>query len=124
MAAMSPEAVDELFERHLNAGDLEALVSLYEEDAVFVPQPGVVRAGRPAIREAFEAFLAARPRLHLRVAQVVRSGDLAVLYGEWSGTVTDPAGATQSIAGRSIEVVRRQADGTWRFVVDDPYARG
>ena len=27
-------------------------------------------------------------------------------------------------AGRAIEIVRRQADETWRIAIDDPYARG
>ncbi len=30
----------------------------------------------------------------------------------------------KGLAGKAIEVVRRQADGTWRFAIDDPYARG
>lgn len=25
---------------------------------------------------------------------------------------------------KATEIVRRQADGTWRFAIDDPYARG
>ena len=124
MAPTTPEAVNELFERHLNAGDLDALAALYEEDAVLLPQPGVGTAGRVAIREALAAFVTAKARLQCCVTQVVRTGDLAMLFNDWSGTVTDPEGVVQSVAGHAIQVVRRQPDGTWRFVIDDPYARG
>lgn len=124
MPATRPEALDALFEHYLNAGQVDALVELYEPAAVFVPQPGAMRVGHAAIRNALEAFVTARPRLQLHVTQVISSGDLAILYTDWAGTVTDADGATQSIAGRALEVARRQADGTWRFVVDDPYARG
>lgn len=125
MAAKTPEECDTLFERHMNAGDLDALANLYETDAVLVPNPGELVAGREAIREALGAFVAAKVQLHLRVSQVLRAGDdLAMLYGDWSGHFTDPDGARVEIAGQSVEVVRRQADGTWRFALDDPYGRG
>jgi len=38
--------------------------------------------------------------------------------------MTGPDGQPTAMAGKAIEVVRRQADGTWRFIVDDPWARG
>jgi uncharacterized protein (TIGR02246 family) len=124
MAARTPEECDTLFERHLNAGDLDALADLYEPDAVLVPNPGEAAIGREAIREALGAFIAAKAEIHLRVGQVLRAGDVAMIYGDWGGHFTDPEGALVEIAGESIEVVRRQPDGTWRFVLDDPYARG
>jgi uncharacterized protein (TIGR02246 family) len=125
MAATSPEACDELFERHLNAGDLDALVALYEESATLLPEPGVLLTGRSAIREALSAFVAAGAQVRMTVTQVVRAGDdLAVLYNDWSGTAKNDDGERVSIAGQAIEVVRRQADGGWLFAVDDPYGRG
>jgi hypothetical protein len=27
-------------------------------------------------------------------------------------------------AGKAMEICHRQPDGTWRFAIDDPYARG
>jgi len=49
---------------------------------------------------------------------------LAVLYNEWSGSMKGPDGQLMALAGKATEVVRRQADGTWRFIVDDPRMRG
>src|SRR5262245_34084730 len=40
MSARTPEECDTLFERHLNAGDLDALVGLYEPGATLVMAPG------------------------------------------------------------------------------------
>jgi ketosteroid isomerase-like protein len=69
--------------------------------------------------------MAAKARIQIRVAQVLRSGDdLALVYGDWSGHFTDPDGQRVEIAGQSVEVMRRQRDGSWRFAMDDPYARG
>jgi ketosteroid isomerase-like protein len=39
-------------------------------------------------------------------------------------SATDPDGNPRERAGKAIEVMRRQADGSWKLVIDDPYARG
>jgi uncharacterized protein (TIGR02246 family) len=125
MTARTPEECDALFERHLNAGDLDDLVALYEPGATLVAAPGELSVGHPAIREALSGFIAAQAQLRLTVGRVLRSGDdLAVLYNDWSGHYTDPDGARVEVAGQAIEIVRRQPDGSWRFAIDDAYARG
>jgi ketosteroid isomerase-like protein len=39
---------------------------------------------------------------------------------KWSVIGTDPDGKPVTMSGRSADVVRRQADGTWKFVIDNP----
>jgi len=125
MTARTPEECDVLFERHLNAGELDALAELYEPNATLLMAPGEPQVGKAAIREALAGLIAQKARLTLSVAQVLRAGDdLAVLYGDWHGHYTDPDGARVEAAGQSVEVVRRQPDGSWRFAVDDPFGRG
>jgi ketosteroid isomerase-like protein len=46
-----------------------------------------------------------------------------MLYNDWQGRATGPDGAPVELTGKAIEVVRRQADGTWRFAIDDAYGR-
>src|SRR5262249_2939987 len=125
MPARTPEECDVLFERHLNAGDLDPLVDLYEADATLVMAPGERQVGRAAIREALGGFIGQKAQLTRTCPPVLRAGDdLAVLYGDWHGHYTAPDGAQAEVAGQSVEVVRRQADGTWRFAIDDPFGRG
>jgi len=58
-------------------------------------------------------------------AEHVNAGDLeALLDNDWSFTAKGADGGSTERAGRALEVVRRQADGTWRFAIDDPYGRG
>jgi uncharacterized protein (TIGR02246 family) len=125
MPATTPEACDALFGQYVNAGDLDALIALYEPDAVLAAMPGEPAAvGHAAIREALGAFVGMKAHIVMRVVQTHRTGDVAVLYNDWHGTITGPDGQPVRMEGKAIEVVRRQPDGTWRFVVDDPYARG
>ena len=111
--------MDALFEKALNSGDLDGLVALYEPDATLIPQPGQEAKGRDAIREALAPLVAGGAQIDLKVERTVQSGEeLAATYGVWSMKAGD-----QEMSGKTVEVVRRQPDGTWLFVIDDPFAR-
>jgi uncharacterized protein (TIGR02246 family) len=119
MPARKPEDCDLLLIEALHAGDLEAAVALYEANASFVLQSGEVVTGRQAIEEVMKQFLALKPTFSVEV-NAVQSGDVALLRSQWSLDGVDSDGKQVSLSGKSIEVVRRQADGTWLFVIDDP----
>lgn len=123
MPAQKPEDVDAMFERGINAGDVEAVVALYEPEGTLVAMPGQPLTGREAIRAAIQGFVDAGTNLKLVVNSVVIGGDVAMVYNDWTGTMRGPDGATIDISGKAIEICRRQPDGSWLFVIDDPYAR-
>jgi uncharacterized protein (TIGR02246 family) len=124
MTPRTPEDCDRLFAEHAGAGDVEGLTTLYEPGASLVQQDGSVATGRSAIREALAGFAAMRPQLRMNILKVVRVGDdLAVLYNDWTMAAKAPDGNPFEMTGKAVEVVRRQPDGSWRFVLDDPFAR-
>jgi ketosteroid isomerase-like protein len=115
MSANKPTDIHILFLDAFNRGDVEALVALYEQSAALVTGDGTV-VGQQAIREAYQRMLAGGARMELTTRTVVESGEgLAMLHGSWTyhrgGTATP---------GLSTEVVRRQPNGTWLFVIDEP----
>ena len=121
MRAHQPEEIHKEFVEAFNAGDLEALVALYEPEAVFVVDGNRPVIGIEAIREAYRGFLAAHPKISLETRGIYRRGDdIALLHGRWKLTGTGPDGAEVSREGRNTEVVRRQADGSWKFIIDNP----
>lgn len=123
-AARSPQECDHLLGEFLAAGDVDAIVDLYEKGACFVTQDRQELVGHDAIRRAFADFAAARPKLRSTIVRTLRNGDnLAVVYNDWTMTVTPPGGQPTEMIGKAIEVVCRQSDGTWRFAIDDPFAR-
>ena len=121
MPARTPEDVHRLWGEAMNAGDLESAVALYEPGASVVEQPGRVVTGLSAIRELLAGYLALKPRLELTLRNMVQAGGVALLITPWtlSGTATD--GSPVNLAGTTSDVVRRQADGTWLFIIDNPY---
>jgi len=122
MAARRAEEVDQLFAQAFAAGDLEALVALYEPDAALVSQPGQIVRGRTAIREALQGLLTLCGEFRLEVKGVVETGELALVRSNWSLSGAGPGGCLVDLSGRAVEVVRRQPDGTWLYVIDNPFA--
>ena len=122
MGANSPAEVDVLVAKALSSGDLEAGISLYEADAVFIP-PGQPASepvrGKGAIREVASQFLALDPTLTIEPKKVIESGDIALVTGDWTLTGKGPDGDVR-MSGTYTDVMRRQADGTWLFVIDNP----
>jgi uncharacterized protein (TIGR02246 family) len=120
-----PEDVDRLFGELVNAGNLDALIELYEPGASLLQADGSAAVGHAAIRAALGELLGSKPRIQIKTARIAKGGggDLAVLYSEWLLTTAGPDGARTELSGNSVEVVRRQADGTWRFAIDDPHPR-
>ena len=121
MAARRPEDIDQIFERELNAGNLEGLLSLYEPTATFTVEPGKVVAGTAAVREALAGFLSLKPTIRLSTRVVGDAGEVALLSSRWTLKGTAPDGSAVDLSGESAEVVRRQPDGTWKFLVDNPW---
>ncbi len=108
--ARKPEDLTRLFVERANAGDAAGLAALYEEDAVMAYPPGSQTVGREAIRALWEEILAKAPRFEPEPPlPTLISGDLAL-------TSTPPRDG----AGARAQVVRRQPDGTWLRVLDQP----
>ena len=114
MPASTPQEIHSLFERAFNTGDVEGILALYEPGAVLVTG-GKSVTGHDAIRDAYKSFLSGGARMKLETRAVIESSEgLAVLHGAWS------LGPPSSTQGLSTEVVRRQPDGSWMFVIDNP----
>lgn len=116
----TPEALMQTFAAHVHAQDLEALMDLYEPDAVFMPEPGVVLSNPDEIRGALGAMLSLSPTMVVNPGQVLVAGDVALVQNDWSMTGTAPDGSTVTQGGRSADVVRLHADGNWRVLIDRP----
>jgi uncharacterized protein (TIGR02246 family) len=120
-ATATPEQVLASIVRGINAGDLAGLMPLYESDAAFATQPGSLAHGAPGIGKALAGFIALDGELDLEVTRVLEVDDLALVVGVWSFAGTGPDGEPVRLEARNADVLRRQPDGTWRFVIDNPW---
>ena len=121
MPTATPEQVLESIVTGINSGDLDSLMPLYESDAAFASEPGSLAHGAPGISQALTGFISMNGELDLEVTQVLEVDDLALVTGVWSFNGTGPDGEPVQLAARNADVLRRQADGGWRFVIDNPW---
>ena len=108
--ARTPEDITRLFVERSNAGDPDGVAALYEENAVLAYPPGQLTVGREAIRELWAAVLKNAPHFMPEPSlPTLICGDLAL-------TSTAPRDG----AGARAQVIRRQPDGSWLRVIDQP----
>ena len=123
MVPQKPEDWPQVFEQHLNAGDLDAVMELYESEAHFVARSGETLVGRDAIRKVLGGMIDAKTHFRSRVIKAVTVGDIAQLYTDFEGTAVDGSGMSIAIRNKAIEVLRRHPDGSWKLIVGDPNGR-
>lgn len=102
-------------------GDLDGILATYTRDAVVVGQPGMPVTGTPALRKLFEGFLAVHPKFTFFDHEIIEAGDTALHFNTWRMTGVAPDGSPVEQGGLSVAVLRRQPDGTWLMIIDDPY---
>ena len=109
--AVTPDDLTRLFVARANAGDAAGIAALYEREAVMAYPPGEVTVGRDAIRALWEQALAKAPAAFEPEAPLptLVSGDIAL-------TSTIARDGT----GVRAQVARRQTDGTWLRLLDQP----
>lgn len=108
MTEMDPQQLSQAFAAAIRGGDTEAACALFEDSALLTTQQGQVCEGAEAIRDLLTQYAGMRPPLEIRNLKTLRTSDLALMYN---------APRHGEAEGRAVEVARRQADGTWRYVM-------
>ena len=126
MPAQKPEECDLLLLKALEQGDLDAAVAMYESNATFVVSTDQMVTGQAAIREVMQGFIAAKATFNVEAVTAISSSDgsVAVTRVKGSSTSPGPDGKPITTPLHSVEVVRKQPDGTWLFIIDDPSGEG
>src|SRR5687767_7084814 len=111
---MEPAELHDRVRVAFNNGDVDALVGLYEDDASLFGGAGPVK-GREAIRATWAEFVAMGGQLEMETLYAVEHDDIAMMSNRWTMTI-----GSDVISAVTAEVARRQPDGTWRYVIDNP----
>lgn len=119
---MTARRVDEIFQEAMNECDLDKALSLYDDNAVFVQEPGkAVVTGLENIRKVLADFQAIKPRLKVKVLQFVEADDVAFFTLKWNITGTSKDGKKIELSSYDGNVVKRQPDGSWKTIIDNPF---
>lgn len=119
---MGLQAVLKMTER-FQAADLEGVMAAYEESATVAFEPAVPTSDRDRIASMFSEMFALSPRFEYGGHEVLVHGDLALHVAPWTMAGVAPDGSRIDQEGLSVAVLRRQRDGNWRIVIDNPHGQ-
>jgi ketosteroid isomerase-like protein len=96
-------------------------MAFYADDAVILPPNEKKADSKDAIRKEIGTMLAA-PGLSLHwtpaKVEVAQSGDLAYTQGSYELTINDAHGKPATDYGKTLEVWKKQPDGSWKCIAD------
>lgn len=118
--AAQPEDLNQFFLERANAGDVHGVVALYEPDAVLVSPGGQLITGTQALRQAYTQLFAGKPKFEGETQGAIHNGDLALTSTQFTTSSVGPGGKLMTMKSATTEVARRQPDGTWLWVIDQP----
>lgn len=119
MFAASPAHAVELMDRAFNQGDLETVLSLYEDAAVVVTEPGKIARGASELRSFLAAAIQSRLSAHQLKTWVIEADGVALFLSRWTLSSDAPSsGSPRTFTATTV--FRRQADGGWKAIIDNP----
>ncbi len=104
-------------------GIIDEVMQSYERDATVVFEPGKPISDADLLRKMFEAMSGAKPKFSYSGHQVFISGDIAIHIAPWEMSGTAPDGSIMQQEGLSLAVLRKQSDGEWLMVIDNPHGQ-
>ena len=104
-------------------GMIDEVMQSYERDAMVVFDPGKPISDPDLLRKMFEDMSGAKPKFSYSGHQVFISGDIAIHIAPWEMNGMAPDGSTIQQEGLSIVVLRKQSNGEWLMVIDNPHGQ-
>jgi uncharacterized protein (TIGR02246 family) len=106
-------------DRAFNEGNMEAVLSFYEESAVVVTEPGKIARGTAEIRGFLEEVMKSGASAKQLKIHVIEADGIALFLSRWTLAANGPNGDVASRTFVATTVFRRQADGTWKALIDN-----
>ena len=114
-----PEGVIPSLIERFNSGKVSAMMALHEPTSVFIANDGRTITDRAEIAAQLEQDLKLGLPLNAIVRHVFVADDIAQIVVDWSIDGKGPDGKQVHRGGSACDIVRRGADGRWRYIIDN-----
>lgn len=114
-----PEGMVATLIERFNSGKVSAMMGIYEPGAIFVANSGRVITDHAEIAAELQVDLALGLPLVAKARHVFVAGDIAQIVLDWSIDGTGPDGKHVHRGGSAADILRRGADGLWRYIIDN-----
>ena len=112
------DVIPSLIER-FNSGKVSAMMALHAPESVFIDNDGQTITDHAEIAARLERDLKLGLPLDAKVRHVFVAHDIAQIVVDWSIDGTRPDGEDVHLRGTACDIVRRGADGHWRYIIDN-----
>lgn len=101
--------------------DIDQVLKAYEDDAIVMFEPQKPVSGKDNLKAAFIQFTTMNPKFtYYSGHEVYISGNIATHIAPWKMTGEMPNGEKIEQNGLSVAVLRKQEDGSWLMIQDNP----
>ena len=114
-----PEGVIPSLVARFNSGKVDVMMALYAPEAVFIAKDGRTITDRNEIAAQFQRDMSLGLPLKANVRHVFVGSDTAQIVLDWSIDGAGPDGKQVHLGGSASDVLRRSADGFWRYLIDN-----
>lgn len=104
--------------------DIDGVLTSYEGGAAIMFEPGTKISDPAVIRQMFEGAFQINPAYsYPQGHEVYVSNDIALHIAPWVMEGTAPDGSNIEQSGLSVAVLRKQKNGMWLLVIDNPHGQ-
>ncbi|HUA99590.1 MAG TPA: nuclear transport factor 2 family protein [Terracidiphilus sp.] len=121
MVAHSPEHAVELMDKAFNEGDLATILSFYEDAAIVVTEPGKTARGIEELRRFFQQVMQSGSSAKQLKTYVIEADGVALFLSRWTLESKDTGADLPLRTFVATTVFRRQQDGGWKALIDNPF---
>lgn len=117
----NPEEMNAAFAAAYNSGDIANLLALYEPEGILISPRGGREQGVDRIRATLEDLLRLQGTMISKNVYCIPFENIALLRAHFILHATNPDGSPMQLEGHTSEIVRKQPDGSWLYIVDHPF---
>ena len=102
-------------------GDINGVMASYESGALVNFEPETPVRDEQVLREMFQGIFQINPKFVFSGHEVFITGNIATHIAPWTMTGQAPDGTPIEQSGLSMSVLRKQTNGEWLFIFDNPH---
>lgn len=120
-APTKPEDMNKTFAQAYNSGNVDNIDLLFESEAKVVTYDNSTISGQKEYHQEHLNLLKIGGKMISINQSCIVFENIALLSAEWKINTWNEDGEPLEISGKSTEVIRKQNDGTWLYVIDNPF---
>jgi len=119
----NPDGADEYFLEAVRNGDVKTAMTCFDPEAIYIDKEGNTITGFDNIEKVVANLCNMKPDIKVYEHQMAPVGnDMMYWLDKWSMTATGLDGKQFEMKGASANMMRKNADGHWLWLVDNPFA--